>query len=158
MPYIIDGHNLIPKVPGLSLDEIDDEMRLVEILQEFCSRKRKQVEVFFDNAAPGGVRARRFGCVTARFVRFGRTADDAIRGKLVQLGKEARNYTVVSSDRAVQAAARAARARVMPSGEFAGFLLNEGLDNQQGFSELDDVPVSGDDIDEWLDLFDAKDE
>ena len=36
MPYLIDGHNLIPKVRGLSLQSMDDEMELVELLQEFC--------------------------------------------------------------------------------------------------------------------------
>ena len=72
MPYIIDGHNLIPKIPGLSLQEMDDEQHLLEMLQEFCRRQRKQVEVFFDNAPPGGVRARNLGLVTARFVRQGR--------------------------------------------------------------------------------------
>ena len=67
MPYLIDGHNLIPKVPGLSLKAIDDEMQLVEKLQEFCRRRGKQVEVFFDKAPPGGRRVRVFGPVTARF-------------------------------------------------------------------------------------------
>ena len=27
MPYIIDGHNLIPKVSGLSLGDMDDEQQ-----------------------------------------------------------------------------------------------------------------------------------
>ena len=35
MPYLIDGHNLIPKL-GLRLESLDDEMELIAILQEFC--------------------------------------------------------------------------------------------------------------------------
>src|SRR5512144_1363588 len=112
MPYIIDGHNLIPKVPSLSLQEMDDEQHLVEMLQEFCRRQHKQVEVFFDNAPPGGVRARNLGQVTARFIRQGASADDAIRKRLVNLGRAARNWTVVSSDKTVQAEARAVQAQV----------------------------------------------
>ena len=158
MPFIIDGHNLIPKVPGLSLVDIDDEMSLVEILQEFCRRQRKQVEVFFDKAAPGGVRARKFGCVTARFVSQGRTADEAIKDRLMRLGGEARNYSVVSSDRAVQASARAARARVVSSDEFAGSILSKGIDSPEDLGGLDDAPMSGDEIDEWLELFDTDEE
>lgn len=158
MPYIIDGHNLIPKVPGLSLVDIDDEMHLVEILQEFCRRQRKQVEVFFDKAAPGGVRARKFGCVTARFASQGRTADDAIRDRLIRLAGEARNYSVVSSDRAVQASARAAKARVVSSDEFAGSILSKGIDSPEDPGALDDAPMSGDEIDEWLELFDPGEE
>ncbi len=34
LPYLIDGHNLIPKL-GLRLDSIDDEMDLVVRLQEY---------------------------------------------------------------------------------------------------------------------------
>jgi hypothetical protein len=158
MPYIIDGHNLIPKVPGLSLADIDDEMRLVGILQEFCRTQRKQVEVFFDKAAPGGVRAQKFGCVTARFVSRGRTADAAIRERLIRLGGEARNYFVVSSDRAVQASARSARARVLSSDEFAGSLLSKVIDRPEESGALEDVPVSEDEIDEWLELFDADEQ
>src|SRR5512137_1181649 len=98
MPYLVDGHNLIPKIPGLNLQALDDEEQLIQLLQEYCRRERKQVEVFFDNAPPGGVRARTFGLVTARFVRQGSTADQAIRERLVRLGRLARNWTVVSSD------------------------------------------------------------
>ncbi len=111
MPFLIDGHNLIPKIPGLNLQALDDEEQLIKLLQEYCRRQRKQVEVFFDNAPPGGVRARNFGLVIARFVRQGTTADQAIRERLTRLGRLARNWTVVSSDLTVQSWARAAQAR-----------------------------------------------
>jgi len=79
MPYLIDGHNLIPKIAGLSLQDIDDETRLVEMLQDYCRRRgKKGVEVFFDNAPPGQPSKRVYGTVTAHFVRTGRTADAAI--------------------------------------------------------------------------------
>ena len=95
MPYLIDGHNLIPKVAGLSLKAVDDEMQLIELLQEFCrigaSRWR-----YFDNSPPGQPGSGAFGPVTARFVREGRTADDAIAARLKRLGRSARNWTVVS--------------------------------------------------------------
>ena len=154
MPYIVDGHNLIPRVPGLSLDEIDDEIRLVELLQEFCRRERKHVEVYFDRAALGGSRVRKFGCVTARFVRQGRTADQAILEKLRSLGGEARNYTVVSSDRSVQKAARAARARILSSADFAG-ILHAGSEQANHESESSNAALSQSEVDEWLDIFNA---
>ena len=43
MPYLIDGHNLIPKL-GLRLDSLDDEEQLIPRLQEFCRLRRAQVE------------------------------------------------------------------------------------------------------------------
>ena len=64
MPYLIDGHNLIPKL-GLRLDSIDDESELIAILQEFSRRERRQVEVFFDGAPAaraGPTRAHPFTC------------------------------------------------------------------------------------------------
>ena len=77
MPYLIDGHNLIPRV-GLRLDSMDDEMELIGILQEFCKLEHRQVEVFFDGAPALHAGARKLGAVTAHFVRLGTTADNAI--------------------------------------------------------------------------------
>jgi uncharacterized protein len=153
MPYLIDGHNLIPKIAGLSLKAIDDEMQLVELLQEFCRWKRKEVEVYFDNAPPGGVRARNFGLVIARFVRQGTTADDAIHARLGRLGRAARNWTVVSSDQAVQASARAVRARFISSEAFAELLMQTLQQTEQDNGEHVEDTLNPDEVDDWLALF-----
>jgi len=158
MPYIIDGHNLIPKIHGLSLSSTDDEMQLVELLQEYCRLQRKEIEVFFDNAPPGGVRARRFGAVTARFVSEGTTADAAIEKKLHRLGRASRNWTVISSDRSVQAAARAVHASVIPAETFAQMLAQTLDRSKADQGACEDHTISSDDLDEWLQLFGAEDE
>jgi predicted RNA-binding protein with PIN domain len=155
MPYIIDGHNLIPKVPGLRLEAMDDEMQLVEMLQEFCRLRGKQADVFFDNAPPGGSRARNFGRVIARFARQGTTADDAIRARLARLGKAARNWTVVSSDQAVQASARAAQAHYISSEAFAELLVGTLDETQADLGEDEDTRLDPDELDDWLHLFGA---
>ena len=153
MPYLIDGHNLIPKVAGLSLQAMDDEQQLIVMLQEFCRLQRKQAEVFFDNAPPGGVLARNLGLVIARFVRQGSSADQAIARRLKQLGRGARNWTVVTSDHAVQAEARAAQARVVPSEEFAR-LMREALDeNQRDPGVQTEAGLSDEELQDWLKLF-----
>lgn len=121
--YLIDGHNLIPKIPGFSLRDIDDEQQLIGALQAWCSAHRRDAEVFFDKAPPGFSGARRYARLTAHFVRQGRTADDAIRERLVQLGNAARNATVVSSDHQVQAEARSRGATVIASEAFVPELL-----------------------------------
>ena len=118
MPYLIDGHNLIPKL-GLHLDSMDDELDLLVRLQEFCRLRRAQVEVYFDGAPPGQVSTRKAGMVTAHFVRQGSSADAAIEARLIRLKRAARNWTVVSSDGRVQRAAGAAHARSMSAEEFA---------------------------------------
>ena len=152
MPYLIDGHNLIPKL-GLRLDSMDDEMELIAILREFCRLEQRQVEVFFDGAPPDQARTQKVGAVTARFVRLGTTADDAIRNRLKSLGKAARNWTVVTSDRQVQAEARAARAEVMPSDSFAGMLKQA---RNAAPKPMEDRKLSPQEVDEWLKLFEER--
>lgn len=153
MPYLIDGHNLIPKIPGLSLEEVDDEQQLLEMLQEYCRWQRKKAEVFFDNAPPGGMRTRSFGLVTARFVRQGISADDAIRKRLINLGRAARNWTVVSSDLAVQAAARASQARYLSSEAFAESLVQVLEKRGKDAGEDARAELAPEEVDEWLKLF-----
>jgi uncharacterized protein len=150
MPYLIDGHNLIPKL-GLRLDSIDDEMELIAILQEFCRLERRQVEVFFDGAPQPSTLKR--GAVTAHFVQLGRTADDAIRAYLKRLGKNARNWTVVSSDRQVQAEARSVRAEILSSDSFAAMLQQARNSAPKPDS---DKNLSPGEVEEWLKLFEAR--
>jgi predicted RNA-binding protein with PIN domain len=149
MPYLIDGHNLIPKL-GLRLDSIDDEMELVTILQEFYRRDRKPIEVYFDGAPAAQAGARKLGTVTAYFVRLGTTADQAIRNRLKTLGKSARNWTVVSSDRQVQAEANAARAEVISSDSFAVLLKSASASAPKRSTER---TLSAAEVEEWLRLF-----
>ncbi len=152
MPYLVDGHNLIPKL-GLRLDSPDDEMQLVGILQEFARLSRRDAHVFFDGAPAGQVQTRRFGKVTAHFVRLGRTADDAIKAELKRLGSAARNWIVITSDRAVQIEARAAHASVVSSEEFA-----KRLRRVQGSAQRKDgePELTAEEVQDWLRLFGGK--
>jgi uncharacterized protein len=155
MPYLIDGHNLIPRV-GLSLEAIDDEMDLVEILQDFSRRTRARIEVFFDGAPPGSVGTRRFGIVTVHFVPAASTADAAIEGRLRRLGRSAKNWIVVSSDRRVQRAAAGAKAHVVSADDFAAQITgSSGAVGQQSSRSTARAErgLSEDEIQKWLDLF-----
>jgi hypothetical protein len=155
MPYIIDGHNLIPKIPGLSLENFDDESQLIELLLEFCRLRRKQVEVFFDKAPAGSVRARNFGAVIARFIREGQTADEAIRSRLSRLANQARNWTVVSSDQALQASARRARAHSISSEAFAQELLDALEESRPDGEKRPETQLSSEEVERWLEMFRA---
>ncbi len=149
MPYLIDGHNLIPKL-GLRLDAMDDEMELAAILQEFCRLERKQVEVYFDGAPTPHAGTRKLGTVTAHFVPLGTTADEAIRRRLRKMGKNAKNWIVVSSDRQVQADARAVKAEVISSDAFAKQLKQARASAPK---PADDRKLSQQEVDDWLKLF-----
>jgi len=152
MPYLIDGHNLIPKL-GLRLDSLDDEMELVAILQEFCRNERRQVEVFFDGAPAAQANTRKLGAVTAHFVRLGNTADNAIRSRLKRLGRGARNWTVVSSDHQVQAESRAVHAEVLSSEAFAGMLKQA---RSSAPKPGEDRNLSPKEVEDWLKLFEER--
>ena len=155
MSYLVDGHNLIPKIAGLSLQDMDDEMQLIQLLQEFCRLQRKDMEVFFDKAPVGQDGARRFGRLTAHFVRAGTTADSAIMRRLAQLGRSASTWTVVSSDRSVQAAARSHHAGVISSDAFARTLMGASKGSKPGAPDQKraEACLDSQEVDEWLKLF-----
>src|SRR4030067_718962 len=111
MPFLIDGHNLIPHLAVLSLDDSEDERLLVERLRLFAARSRRRITVYFDHRAPGGGRGLTSGTVTVHFVARPPTAADPTPRHLERLRGEARNWTVVSSDNEVRRAAGHAGAR-----------------------------------------------
>lgn len=152
MPYLIDGHNLIPKL-GLRLDSMDDEMELIAILQEYCRIERKQVEVYFDGAPTQQAGIRKHGSVTAHFVPLKSTADNAIRNRLKTMGKSARNWSVVSSDHRVQLEAREARAEIISSDVFASTLKQA---RNSAPKPTDNRKLSSQEVDDWLKLFEQR--
>jgi predicted RNA-binding protein with PIN domain len=154
MPILVDGHNLIPHVPGVRLSDAEDEMRLVELLQAYSRlRRRGIIECYFDNAPQGDwPQARRFGQVRAYFARRGSSADAEIERRLKRLGSQARGWLVVSSDRRVRAAARAAGARDQTSEDFARELIT-AIEAGDGGSTADRPAPSANEVDYWLSRF-----
>jgi len=155
MPFLVDGHNLIPKV-GLRLETVDDEQELIGMLQAYARKARKGIEVFFDGAPAGSAGSRPYGRVTAHFVSERSTADAAIERRLKALKGDARNWTVVSSDARVLAAARASQAGFQTSEEFA--LSLRGADERKHPSRHDDTRerdegLSDVELNHWLDVF-----
>lgn len=153
MLVIVDGHNLVPKIPGLSLSDFDDEMKLVKLLQEYARLRRRQVEVYFDNPPPGQPRVRKVGTIHVRFARPGYNADEEIRSRLAQLGSAARNSIVVSSDQRVQVYARGARAQVASSENFSQELQATLETPQSGKDSQKEETLNVAEINYWLRIF-----
>jgi hypothetical protein len=61
MNYIIDGHNLIAKIPGLDLSMLDDEQRLIELLNRYGQHSRGRIEVY-QEIMDGAPKAINFPC------------------------------------------------------------------------------------------------
>ncbi len=156
MPFIIDGHNLIAALPDLDLSDPDDERKLVEMLQGFCSRSNRRATVYFDRGVPGGEPTINSGRVKVRFIRLPRTADDAIRDHLLKLDKEAPNWTIVSSDREVISAAGRAGAVVLHSDAFGQMISTSTNTSVQ--SEKPMGAMSDEDLAEWEKLFNDRDQ
>ena len=154
MPIIIDGHNAIPKIKGIELSDLDDEMALIEILQRYARIQRKKIEVYFDNASIGYEKSHRYGQVIAFFVHDNLTADKAIINRLTNIHDFARNWTVVSSDHWVQARARQFGARILSSNNFSKLI--QGCKNEDIVVQTDTDEVPEDQIKEWLDIFSSK--
>jgi predicted RNA-binding protein with PIN domain len=153
MRCIIDGHNLIPHISGLSLSDLNDEVKLIKILQQYANRTRSIIEVYFDKAPATKARVEGHGNVQAHFVHVDSSADQAIKSRIRELGKSAKNWTVVSSDREVLAEARSWKTKIMRSSDFVK-LLQPKAHLTISDNDKDDQPeVSEDEVDFWLDQF-----
>ena len=122
MHYLTDGHNLIGKMPDISLEDPDDERKLVGWLKQVMARKNDRCTVFFDAGLPGGVsRDLSSGPVKVVFAHGGTNADALIMSRIRQ-ARDPGAVTVVSDDREVTAVALQRRMRVMSATDFARLL------------------------------------
>jgi predicted RNA-binding protein with PIN domain len=153
MPLLIDGHNLIGQLPGLHLDDPEDETKLVARLRTYCAREGKRATVVFDHGLPGGwSESLSGGGLRVIFASAGRNADGILRERIRET-RDPHGLMVVSSDREVIAAAKAKRARVMRSEVFAA-----RLDLPSEFTDpgADSTQLSSEEVDEWLRVFGEK--
>jgi len=152
MPILIDGHNLIGRMPVLSLADPDDERQLVTLLLAYRARTKKAVTVVFD---PGEVFAlpetRKIGGVEVVFAPHGSSADKVIAGR-VRRSHDRAGITVVTSDRELADQARSDGARVKSAEDFAAEL--DAL-NEDG-AERHDTPLSAAELEKWLALFEGR--
>lgn len=149
---LIDGHNLVPKIKGLSLSMLDDEMELIQILSEYARLTRKKLEVYFDNAPIDKAGTRKFGSITAHFVRQGSTADDALIQRVRKMGRKARNVKVISSDRQIIRQIQACQAESVSSDVFAKEIERVFTSSPSG-GKPDPEKLSEKDIEHWMSVF-----
>jgi len=151
MPLLIDGHNLIGRLPDIRLDDPDDEAKLVARLRTYSARTGKRMTVVFDHGLPGGhSRGLSGGGVKVVFAAADRSADGILRERM-RRARDPRGLTVVTSDREVQAAAEARGVRVVRSDEFAA-----QLSAPQTAPAEKDVRLSTEEVEEWLKVFGSR--
>ncbi len=148
---LIDGHNLIAQMPDLSLDDPDDEQKMVVVLRKYAAWRRAKVVVVFDSGIPGG-RSNELsgGGVTAIFAGSHTIADRVLMERIRELKKPG-EWVVVSSDREVQQAAARRHLIVWSSQDFIKRLARPTPTAKT--PTPDEQPVSTADVDEWLSIF-----
>jgi hypothetical protein len=153
MPYLIDGHNLIGKLPDISLDDPNDEAKLVQKLAGFAARTRKRCIVVFDNGLPGGYSTLSTHSVKVIFAASQRTNADRIMLERIRNTRDCANWTVISSDNEVLRAASQAGMQTMRSAAFATRLQKRERVRRDPRDESANVYVSPQEVDEWLKIF-----
>ena len=153
MHYLVDGHNLIAALPDISLEDPDDEVKLILLLRSWAvARRKREVTVVFDGGLPGGYEQRlSTSRIQVVFAPEGQTADSLLISRVKKVPNPP-EYTLVSSDRAVQAAATARKMAVLSSAEFAEIIAAKESPPPKP-QESDDPVLSSDEVAEWLDLF-----
>ncbi len=154
MPLLIDGHNLIAHMPGISLQDPNDESMLVLSLRAYNARTRKKITVIFDHGVPGGwSRELSTGPVEVVFAGSHTNADRVLIER-IRAAKNPSGLLVVSSDREVRQAAQGRGARVISATEFVARLLSLSAPRQAEVA--DDVRLSPAEVEEWMRLFTKK--
>ena len=154
MAVLIDGHNLIGKIPGLRLDDPDDEGKLLVRLRAYRARTGKRLTVYFDPGVAYQSPARRSsGGISIRQAGSGQRADDLIIRDL-RRHHNPRELTVVTSDHAIQEVARQHNAQVVDAATFAEE-LSRPPEKENTFEA---PPLPEDEIQEWLAIFGQSDE
>lgn len=154
MPYMIDGHNLIGQIPDIALDDPNDEALLVQRLTGFAARTQKKCVVVFDYGLPGGKSRMSTRAVQVVFASQRSTADRVMLERIGKI-KDPRSWVVVSSDNDVLAAAKARKMQTLSSMDFAE-LLKAPPKPVIDAGEAENVALSADEVDEWLDFFQKR--
>ena len=161
MHYLIDGHNLIAKLPDINLSDPDDEIQLILKLRQWTAVSLKRVvTVYFDGGIPGGHNVNLSNSqVKVIFVSQGKTADSLIIARINRV-KNPPEYRLVTSDQEIINAANKRKMQHIRSEKFAMRLSRDKEERTlPGPTITDEDPVISDaEVEQWLDLFGPVDE
>jgi predicted RNA-binding protein with PIN domain len=154
MAILIDGHNLIGKMPDLRLDDPADEEKLLIRLRAYRAHTGRRLVVYFDPGITYQSPARQSkGGISIRQAGTGQRADDLMI-RDIRRHHNPSELTVVTSDHAIQKVAQQHGARVVDSSTFAVDLSRPP--EKDNASEA--PPLSEEEIEEWLAIFGQSDE
>lgn len=148
--YLIDGNNLIGKIPALiSLQKKDKQLsreRLISILSNYFLKKKSIVQVYFDGHENQKINS----SFTIKYSK-NKTADECIRKEITN-SSNPKNLVVISSDREVYDYAKVCLCDTYTSEEFA-LLINEKEDSKKEEKIIQSLQQNNN---EFLSLFGIK--
>ena len=159
MPLLIDGHNLIGSgvFEDISLQDEDDEERLVTRLRVWRSNYRGDMTVVFDRGIVGGAsRELSGGGVKVIFARDPQEADDWIKRRIHQ---RPQGLTVVTNDGALRQEAKLYDVETWRADEFVRRMAAGGArPSSAGDAGVErgaetDVHLSDSQVTEWMEVF-----
>ena len=156
LQLLIDGHNLIGQMPGMSLADFDDEEKLVAKLRRYAARRRARIVVVFDSGLPGGRSQPLSGGGVEAIFAGSHTDADRVLIERIRAAKRPQTWTLVSSDRAIQREAARRRMPVQESADFARTLVPVDSPPKPLPTRSNDKPEREDDVKGWLDIFKKK--
>jgi predicted RNA-binding protein with PIN domain len=152
VPILIDGHNLIGRLPTLSLQDPDDEEKLVRLLRSYRARTGKAITVVFDpGQASALAKSHRLGGIEVVFAPHGSSAD-AVIARRVRRSRNPRAWLVVTSDRKLASTVATLGARVQSADAFASAMPRPAEESP----EWKDTPPTPEDVEAWLALFEGQ--
>ncbi len=161
MQYLIDGHNLIGKMPDISLSDPDDEVQLILRLRSWTAvSPKRRVTVYFDGGIPGGKNINLSSSqVKVIFASQGKTADSLIIAHLNRV-KNPPEYLLVTSDQEIIKAATKQKISHMRADKFAQYMDEEWQERIPAptVTDDDDRELSDAEVNEWLNIFGPVDE
>jgi len=128
--YIIDGNNLIGKIPALmkiqKKDKQSSREKLALMLQRYFLNKKANVTLHLDGFAVTKINAGRIKIIYSENI----TADEKIKNQ-IEKSKSPRTITVITSDSNLTQFAKVCSCKVIPSEDFAKQLNNKSQDDEQ---------------------------
>lgn len=135
-------------MPGLSLEDPDDEVKLTRMVKQLCMREKRAAILIFDGGLPGGISDLSTSDVKVIFASENHTSADDLIIRRINAEKNPQGLIVITSDQKIADAARRRRATVKSSAEFGRTLLKAKLATPEK-----EKGISADEAAEWEKLF-----
>lgn len=128
--YIIDGNNLIGKIPGLKAipkaNRQSARERLCHILDRYFADKKIKVSLHFDGFAGPAIKASSLSI----HYSSGKPADDLIKHE-IEMAKNPKLLTIISSDHNLTSFAKACSCTIINSEAFVRDIYKRSDNNEE---------------------------